>query len=406
VNGSTAYVSVAYADAYNNLVTTAPTNQIQIGLIASAGALSATQVYIAAGDLATNSSAPVASFGAILWTLPGTVGTTATITASANVNGKAVQGTGSVTTVSAYPTINVTSPAPVAGTLYSSTAFVTFKGIANATAGSAAATIATVGYKVGTAGWSSITVATLHNVAWTIPIVLAAGVNTVQFNTTDSNGKTTVGPAYTVLVDTSAPSFGTITVAANSSTATVNVTSAQGDLNASSVTATTNGTAVAAAKIAVSGTNNPGHSVTYVVSVNSLPVGTWTLVVSAKTLAGLSGSATATVKVTTVTPPTGSGTFTFPSTPKAGTLGPYHVVNVTVTNTQSTTITAVVLAVVHNAAGQTVQVSTSTVTVAALGSATAYPVLTLPSGTYSVNVFVWSTSGSSLSSSQSITVTY
>ncbi|MDA4129581.1 MAG: hypothetical protein OK457_02310, partial [Thaumarchaeota archaeon] len=84
VNGSTAYVSVAYADAYNNLVTTAPTNQIQIGLVASVGALSATQVYIAAGDLATNSSAPVASFGAILWTLPSTVGTTATITASAN----------------------------------------------------------------------------------------------------------------------------------------------------------------------------------------------------------------------------------------------------------------------------------------------------------------------------------
>jgi len=115
--------------------------------------------------------------------------------------------------VSAYPTINVTSPVPVSGTLYSNTAFVTFKGIANATSGSAATTISTIGYKVGTTGWQSITTATLHNVAWTVPIVLVVGLNTVQFNTTDSNGMTTVGPSYTVLVDTSAPAFGTITVA-------------------------------------------------------------------------------------------------------------------------------------------------------------------------------------------------
>jgi len=230
----------------------------------------------------------------------------------------------------------------------------------------------------------------------------------VQFNTTDSNGKTTVGPSYTVLVDTAAPTFGTITVANNTSTAKVNVTSAQGDLNATSVSATTNGTAVATSAISISGTNNNGHSVTYVVSITGLAKGTWTLVVSAKTLAGLSGSATATVTVTTTggTGTGGSGTFTFPSTPKFSKFGPYNSVNATVTNTQSSTITAVVLAVFHNAAGQTLQVATGTAQVAAGASATVYVITNLPSGTYSVNVFVWSSTGNSLSSSQTVTVTF
>jgi len=406
VNGTTAYISAAYADAYGNLVTVAPTNQIQIGLAASAGSLSATQVYIAANDLSTNATAPTVGFGSILWTLPNTVGTTATVTGSANVNGRAVQGVASVVTVSAYPTINVTSPKPISGVLYSGSTFVTFQGIANATIGSASTTISTIGYKVGTGGWSSLTQNNQHNTVWTVPIVLAAGLNTVQFNTTDSAGLTTVSPSYTVLVDAVAPTFGVISVASGSSTAKVNVTIAEGDLNATSVSATANGTAVAASNIAVSGTNNNGHSVTYLVSVNNLAKGTWTLVVSGKTLGGLSSSVTQVVTVTVTSSNTGSGTFTYPSPAMYQKFGPYNAVNATITNTQSSAITAVVLAVFHNSAGQTLQVATGTASVAAGASTTVFVITNLPSGTYSVNVFVWSSTGSSLSSSQTVTVTF
>jgi len=406
VNGTTAYVSAAYADAYGNLVTVAPTNQIQIALAASAGALSATSVYIAANDLSTNATTPTVGFGSILWTLPNTVGTTATITASANVNGKAVQGTGSVATVSASPSINVTSPKPISGILYAPSTFVTFQGFANATIGSASTTVNTIGYKVGTGGWLSVSTNIAHNTVWTVPIVLVTGLNTVQFNVTDSAGLTTVSPSYQVLVDSSVPTFGTITVANGSSTATVNVTAAQGDLNASSVTATANGTAVASSSISVTGTNNVAHSVTYVVSVSNLAKGTWTLVVSAKTLAGLSASATATVTVTTSGGNTTPGSISFPATPKYQKLSQYNGVNVTVTNTQPTSITAIVFAVFRNSAGQPLQVATGSVTVAAGATIEAFVPTSLPSGTYAVTVFVWSTSGSSLSSTEQITVTF
>jgi len=405
VNGTTAYVDAAYADAYGNLVTAAPANQIQIGLAASTGALSATNVYISAGDLSTNATTPNPGFGAILWTLPSSVGTTATITASANVNGRAVQGIGSLTTVSAYPSINVTSPKVVSGILYAPSSFVTFQGIANATSGSASTTIATIGYKVGTGGWLSVSTASAHNTPWTVPIVLSAGLNTVQFNTTDSAGKTTVTPSYQVLVDTSAPTFGTISVASATSVAKVNVTSSEGDLNASSVTATSNGTAISSSSISVTGTNKPGSSVTYLVSISGLAKGTWTIAVTAKTLAGLSATATGTVTVTVQN--TNPNAFTFPATPTYYLLGGvYHTVNVSITNTQATSSTVVVLAVVHNGAGQTLEVSSSSAIVAAGSTISAYPVINLPSGTYSVNVFVWSTSGASLSQSKTVSITY
>jgi len=244
-------------------------------------------------------------------------------------------------------------------------------------------------------------------VVWTVPVVLVNGINTIQFNVTDSAGLTTVSPSYQVLVDSSALTFGAVSVANGTTTAKVNVTASQGDLNASSVSATANGTAVASSNIAVSGTNNNGHSVTYVVSVNNLGKGTWTLVVSAKTLAGLSGSVTATVTVTsTACTSCGTGTFTFPSTPAYEKLSTFNGVNVTVTNTQSSAVTAIIFAVFHNSAGQTLQVATGSVAVAADTTQSAFVPTTLASGTYSVNVFVWSTAGVSLSSSEQITVTF
>jgi len=392
VNGSTAYADAAYADAFNNLVTTAPSNQIQIGLVASVGALSATQVYIASGQLSTNASG---SFGSILWTLPSTVGTTATLTASANVNGKAVQGVGTLTTVSAYPTINVTSPVSVSGTLYSSTAFVTFHGIANATAGSASTTIATIGYKVGTGGWQSITTASLHNYAWTVPIVLAAGLNTVTFNTTDSAGFTTVTPALTVLVDTSAPTFGAITAPANKTSVVVNVTSAEGDLNLTSVAATINGVAVSNSSIAVSGTNNPGHSVTYTITI-SAAAGSSTVVVSAATLAGLSGSATATVTVTGV-PVATSSTFTFTSITAGTSPVSNKGLNTTIANGGSSAFTAYVYAVIKDTKGATVYIGVANFgSVAAGSSANLNIPLVLASGSYTATLYVDNAAGTPL----------
>jgi len=383
------------------LVTTAPGNQIQIGLAASVGALSATQVYISAGQLSTNSS----SFGAILWTLPSTVGTTAVITASANVNGKAVQGTSSVMTVSAYPSINVTSPVPVSGVLYSSTSFVTFKGIANATAGSASTTVATIGYKLGTGGWQSISTASLHGVVWTVPLVLASGLNTVTFNATDSAGKTTVSPAYSVLVDTSAPTFGTIKQSvAGSSTAVVNVTSAEGDLNASSVTTTSNGTAIAASQISVTGTNNPGTSVTYLVTISGLSTGTDNLVVSAKTLAGLSGSGTATVTVTVVGPPPAQ-TFTITGL-ASGTTPVGKGVNATLTNKGISPYTAYGYLVVKNSTGSTVYIG-----IANFGSIAPGGVVTLPipyvlsPGSYTATVYVFTPTGAPVATQESLSFT-
>jgi hypothetical protein len=406
INGTTGYVDVAYADAYGNLIPigSAPHNQIQISLSANNGALlSATNVYIASGQVSTNGTG---SIGSIQLTMPKTVGTAVVVTGTGVVNGKTVSGTSTITTVSAAPALSVTSPTPLSGTIYANTTLVTFKGTANASLGSLSTHMASIGYKIGTGQWQSVATPSLHNVIWSIPIILVSGLNTVTFNATDNEATpaTTVGPSLTVLVDTAAPTFSTPVVANTSNTANLNITSAGGDLNATSVQAWTNGTAVVSSNIVVTGTNKPGSSVTYAVAVNNLAVGTWSLQVGARTLAGTYGSTTVTVKVTHIG--TNTGAFSFPSPASYFLLTPYHTVQVPVTNTQAASVTAIVFAVVHNAAGQTVQVGTGTVSVAAGATQTAYVVVNQPSGTYTVNVFVWSTSGASLSQSQTVTVTY
>jgi len=407
INGSTAYVDVAYADAYGNLIPigSAPNNQIQIALSATnGGLLSATNVYIASGQVSTNGTG---SIGSIQLTLPPSIGTPVVITGTGVVSGNSVSGTATITTVSAAPSINVTSPIPLSGVLYANSTLVTFKGIANASAGSLTTDIASIGYKVGSSQWQQVATPALHGVSWSIPIILSAGLNTVTFNATDNEATpiTTVSAPFTVLVDQAAPTLTAPTVAASSNVATLNVTSAGGDLNATSVQAWANGTLISSTDISVTGANNPGTSVTYGVSVANLPLGTWSLKVSARTLAGSLGSVTGTVTVTVVT---SVNAITFPSTAASCTLGTYNAVCVSVQNTQAAAITGVVFAVVHNAAGQTIQVATSTVSSLAAGSSTtAYVVLSVPAGTYSVNVFVWSTTGSSISveqSSVSITV--
>ena len=86
--------------------------------------------------------------------------------------------------------------------------------------------------------------------------------------------------------------------------------------------------------------------------------------------------------------------------------GPYQGITSTFTNNSNAPVTAFVYAVVHNALGQTVDISTATITAPAGGSATAFNVLFgLPSGTYSVSLFVTSSSGTAISTSSTVSVT-
>jgi hypothetical protein len=93
-------------------------------------------------------------------------------------------------------------------------------------------------------------------------------------------------------------------------------------------------------------------------------------------------------------------------TPAQTTQGAYSGVTSTFTNTSNAPVTAFVYAVVHNALGQTVDISTATVTASAGGSVTAFNALFgLPPGTYSVTIFVTSSSGTAISTSTPVSVT-
>lgn len=413
VSGGTAYVDVAYADAYGNLIPTgnAPATEVQVGLSATnGGLLSATNVYIAGGAVSTNqtnTNGQYISFGPIQLTMPSTIGTSVVVTATGVVSGVSVSGSATLTVVSASPTINITSPVPVSGYLYANTTEVTFGGIANATAGNQTTYISTIGYQVNSGTWESVATPNLHNVTWSIPIVLTTGSNSIIFNVTDSNSITTVGPTYTVLVDTTAPVISNITNVGGSSTVGFSITQAEGDLNASAVQVWYNGTALPASDISVTGTNNPGTSVTYAGTASGIPLGTWSVEVEATSLAGTSATASGTITVTSISQNI-TNAITFPAAASYYQLGPYPTVSVPVSNTQAAPLTVVVFAVVHNGAGQTLEVATSTVANIAPGaSSTAYVPINLPAGTYSVNVFVWSTSGASLSQEQAgVSITY
>jgi len=92
--------------------------------------------------------------------------------------------------------------------------------------------------------------------------------------------------------------------------------------------------------------------------------------------------------------------------PALTTIGANKAVQTSFTNNSNAPVTAIVYAVVHNAAGQTVSYSTATVTAAAGASATAYDVLFgLAPGTYSVTIFATSTSGTAISTTSTVSVT-
>ena len=409
VNGSTIYVSLELADAYGNPVKVAAGQQIQITLKTTAGLLSATTVYISSGDYATNQTG---SFGPVAWTLPAAIGVASTLSATAVVNGHAVSGTSAVLTVSATPTISVTSPTPLNNIIYTNVATVVFQGEANTSLGyPTSVTIASVSYKIGSGSWESATITTTGSKAtWVATGFLSPGLNTIVFNATDSNGNVVVSPTFTVLVDTAAPniSFMTANNANVSSPATVsaNIVDSMGDLNASSVSAAATNIQTSATKTltaSVTGTNNPGHSVTYAVSISGLTTGNWSIALSASDLAGNSNSSTITVHVTVPF----AQSFAVSGTPHSATIGSFTGINASYTNLNPTSQSVVVFAVFKNSAGQTMGIGTGSLTVGAGATQSVFiaePV-GLASGTYSVSIFVFTTGNLPVSVSTSISVT-
>jgi hypothetical protein len=92
--------------------------------------------------------------------------------------------------------------------------------------------------------------------------------------------------------------------------------------------------------------------------------------------------------------------------PTQTTQGSYTGVSTAFTNNSNAPVTGFVYAVVHNALGQTVDISTATITAPAGGSVTAFNALFgLPPGTYSVTIFVTSSSGTAISSTTTASVT-
>ena len=422
VPGSYVGVDISLSDAYGNpAVAPSSSPQIQIALSLTAGVISATSVYIPATKSSTNATG---SFGAIEWTLPSTVGTKATLTAIGVVNGLQVKGSGSVTTVSVLPTLSITSPTiPLNGVIYTNNPTAFFSGEANVSLGYASTsggcsgspvvctttpvTISSAGIKVGSNAWTSATIVSgTSQVTWNAVQFLSAGLNTIKINATDSNGNVYVTPTITVLVDPTTPTV-SFTTANNAnltygSAVKATIVVAQGDLNRTSVVATLNGTALASSHVAISGTNNPGSSVTYTVTISGLAAGQDTIGLNASSLAGLTGTATA-ITVTAIVP---FAVSIIINSATYGTLGAYKGISVSATNAWSSSQNLVIFAVWKNSAGQTVAVSTGGLTLASGATSTAFAPLVspLPSGTYTVNVFVITTSNNPVSSTTTTSV--
>ncbi len=400
--GGTLYFNVIISDQYGNVATNTALTQIQVGLTASCGAtcpLSATNVYIAPGQSST-----AASFGAIVWTMPSTIGTV-TLTASGVLSGVAkTSAPDSIGVVSPLPTLAVTSPKPNNGVIYSSTSSVVFSGNANTSIGYAATgifavSIASVTYSIDSGASQPAPISSAYKVTFAVAASFAAGLHTIAFTATDSLGNKLVGQSYQVLVDTTTPTV-KFTTANNAqlgygATVTATIVAAQGDLNFTRVVATNNGTALPAGQVVVSGTNSLGNSVTYTVTISGLPAGHQNLGLSASTYAGLTGTATGILVIVTL-PFANSVSFNTASASYA-TVGAYKGVTITVTNGWNTPQTLVVYATFKS--GTSIYVADGTVTLAAGASAPVFCVdlQTIPAGSYSVTFAAVTTSNLAVS---------
>jgi hypothetical protein len=400
VSGQTDYLNVVLADYWGNPATNGA-GQIQITLAispSSAGTLSASQVYIQNGVVDTKHS-----FGTITFVVNSGVTGSVTITAT----GSLYKGSATLTIVSANPTVTVTTPTNsalltvIGHTIYSGLAGVGYSGTAAVSAGVfPAPTIASVHYTID----GATAQAASGMSPWSFVATLTNGLHTVGVYSTDSNSLNSVTNTTTVLVDTSAP---TITVTSGSSLGagtpvTFSIVDSEGDLNAASVKATTNSSATLTTT--VTGTNNPGSSVTYTVSVAGLPAttGHWSVTLNAKNLAGNAATAvTTTVRVTVAF----AQSLVLSGSLASSTVGGYKGVSGSYSNQWSSSQSVIVFAVWKNSAGQTVYVSAGSATVSAGGSSAFFlPEVGLASGTYTVNVSVWTSTGQPVSVQTSISV--
>jgi len=230
---------------------------------------------------------------------------------------------------------------------------------------------------------------------------LTAGKHTVNIFVNDTLTHASPATTYTVIIDSAAPTIVFTTTTGSmltSGTVTATITDVQGDLNATLVTATYNSTSIAASSIATVGTNNPGTSVTYTVTITGIPNGHWKVTLNAKDLAGNVAAATSiTVTITLQT----TQSFTNPTTtpPASCTSLGYTGVCSTWTNNLPTSQTVNIWAVAYNSKNQVLFATFSQLTFTSGGANTVFVALssTLPSGTYTVQVFVVTPAGTSVS---------
>jgi len=406
-SGATLYVDAILTDAYGNIVSNALLQQIQINMGASGvsggGLLSATNIYLSSGCSSTNQTGIVGtclgSFGPVAWTLPATLGAS-TVTATAVINGVAITGSITVTTISSLPTLNVKSPAPVNGVIYSSSQFVTFSGKANASLGyPSTVQITSIGYKVNSLPWVQSSVAAANKVVWSVPVTLSTGLSTIQFNATDSKSNVAVSSSYQVLVDSAAPVFAFGSATSNTGCTTVTATTSAGDFNTAtsgsgSFTATFGGVAVPASGISWTGTQTLGSPSTLTATICGLVSQAATFTVSGSTLTGVTGTASETLTVTvpfanSITFNTGTATY--------GLNGAFKGVTVSVNNGWNTAQTIVVYATLK--LGSNIYVADGTVTVGAGGTASVFCIdlQAIPAGSYSVTFAAVTTANQAVS---------
>jgi len=407
IPGATDYVNVVTSDAYGNSVDTVGTEEVGISLTANPASLSDASPAIPTGCASTNATAfgsggkynclngDGSSFGPISWTLPSTVGSTGTISATGVINGVVVtSATVTITIVSKLPSLSVTSPVPLKGVIYSDSENAQFRGWANVSSGyNGAAIMSSLGWKIGTASWQTTSLSSVQDATWSVVATLPTGLSSIEFNATDSKGNVVVSSPYQVLVDTQAP----VVTNTTPNNATLNpgqffqaqIVVDQGDLNATSVTVTVNGTAISSTDVQVSGTNDLGTSTTYTVTA-LLPTGDNTVLVSASSLAGLTGSSTSEIVHVTVSLAE-SITFT-QSEAVYGQVGAYTGVTVPVTNLYSTAQTVVVFATLKSGTSTYVAQGTATINPGQTVNVFTIDLQVVPPGTYSVTFSAVTTS--------------
>jgi hypothetical protein len=333
------------------------------------------------------------------------------LTASGVVSGVLVSGTKSITTVSPNPTLAITSPTPSAGVVYSKSTGVVFSGNANASVGyPPTVTISSVTFSVDKGAASAATIVSgTTKVTWSAGVFFSVGLHNITFTATDSNANTVTSALWQVLVDTSGPTIAFKTATGStlnySSSVTATIFDNLGDLNATSVKAWYNGTAVSSTNLAVTGTQTLGKNSSSAVSISNLPAGTWVVTLAASDLAG---NANAGVSITVTIQVSFANSVVINSAAYT-TLGSFKGVLVSATNIWSSPQNLLVFATWKNAAGQTVAVTSgglpSPMAAGATGSAFAPLPAPLPSGTYTVSVFVITTGNNPVSSTTTITVT-